>query len=756
VLSASVLSSLDTSQNPCENFYQFATGNWLKTHPIPSDKGSLGNFELLAQDNKRVIQQILEGEVTSSSSYDDHILKKLRGMYSSCMSENTLNKRGIKPLIEVVSTVQKLYRGDARARSETAIPEYETQDRQSLTAALAYLHSRSIGALFSFDIDGDVGKDPNFMTLWFGQPEFGLPSKEYYEEDDMRELYNDVIEKLLTTIYEEEADDEDDYLMEDQDDSLTRDANDLSVEEVLKPMQVALEAGAEALFNVEAPNTWPPWPWPPWGPDQDPQTPRERAHRHAKEVVKFERSLARATLDLDVLYGDPYATYNPIKVTEFVKILPQFHFSTYLSTFTPRNFPRKIIVTDPAYAKSLSKILNETPAEIIEAYLVTRVALSLSTYLGQDTELWKAVRKLEEELRGIKKGAVGDRAEFCISTVDATLGFASGRYFVNETFTGDSKEIGTGVIKDIIKTFKASLPKIEWMDEESATAAAGKADAIRVKVGYPVSPNTTDAASIATYYSSVHIDDEKFFENIISASSSDEFKKWVKLGKRRDLEEWEMWPSMVNAYFNPPANEIVFPAGIMRPPFFHRNWPAYANYGSFGMVAAHELTHAFDSSGRLYNQEGKLKEWWTNSTSDGFNKRQKCISKQYSSYTIDDGKGGKLPVNGELTSTENIGDTGLIQAFRAWKAQYNPDGDDFLLPGLKFTREQLFFISFARAWAMNIKPASAIARLRSDPHSPNRWRVDGTVTNIPEFGKAFNCPIGTKLNPQMKDRCLLW
>lgn len=143
-------------------------GNWLKTHPIPSDKGSLGNFELLAQDNKRVIQQILEAEVEWSGSYDDHILKKLRGMYSSCMNEHTLNNRGIKPLIEVVSTVQKLFRGDARTRSETDTSDYETQDRQSLTAALAYLHSRSIGALFSFDIDGDVGKDPNFMTLWFG------------------------------------------------------------------------------------------------------------------------------------------------------------------------------------------------------------------------------------------------------------------------------------------------------------------------------------------------------------------------------------------------------------------------------------------------------------------------------------------------------------------------------------------------------------------------------------------------------------
>lgn len=174
------------------------------------------------------------------------------------------------------------------------------------------------------------------------------------------------------------------------------------------------------------------------------------------------------------MYGDPYATYNPIPILDFTKILPQFHFSTYLSTFAPRNFPKTVIITDPGYITALSKIINETPAEVIEAYLVTRAALALSNNLGQETEPWLAVRSLEEELRGIKKGAVGDRAEFCISKVETTLGFAAGRYFVNETFAGDSKEIGTNVIKDIVKTFKASLPKIDWMDEESATAAAAK------------------------------------------------------------------------------------------------------------------------------------------------------------------------------------------------------------------------------------------------------------------------------------------
>jgi len=177
------------------------------------------------------------------------------------------------------------------------------------------------------------------------------------------------------------------------------------------------------------------------------------------------------------------------------------------------------------------------------------------------------------------------------------------------------------------------------------------------------------------------------------------------------------------------------------------------------MVAAHELTHAFDSAGRLYNQDGKLEEWWTNATSTGFNKRQKCIAEQYSNYTVDDGKGGQVHVNGNLTSGENIGDSGIIQSYRAWKAQYQASyrkGDEYLLPGLNYTREQMFFLSFARAWAINVRPETAVALVRSDPHSPARYRVDGTLYNLPEFAEAFNCPKGAKLNPPPEKRCILW
>ncbi|KAF9072903.1 hypothetical protein BDP27DRAFT_1381918 [Rhodocollybia butyracea] len=723
ILSASILSSLDTSQDPCENFYEFANGGWLQDHPLPADKGSFGNFALLAQDNEHVIQRILEDKSSTpylTASDDEKILAKLRGFYSSCMNETKLDERGHEPLMVVINNIRHLFRGN-----EVVIQDEAEEDKyKGLTEALAYMHSRGeyryitlsslinflhsgLGALFSFGIEGDVGVDP---TIWC----FGSLS-------------------LLLDFPPNEEDEQ------------------------------ALHRRSEGSPTlVGQGNIWPPWPWPPWGGDDDdgdddggkkkPINKTEWAHRFAKKVVDFESQLAAASLDLDILYQDPIATYNPTPLSNFTDTLPQIHFDEYFATFAPRNFPDRVIITYPPYAQSLSEILNQTSRDILEAYFISRSALSLSSYLGMGTEAWQAQRTLVETLSGIKKGAVGDRAEYCVGQVEGALGFAAGRYFVNETFGGESKEKATKVITDIVKAFQNSLKQIDWMDEKSAKAASEKAEAIRVKVGYPLSPDTMDPASIASYYRLVTGDENKFFENVISASVSDEIRNWLQLGRQRNLDSWEMYPSMVNAYFNPPSNEIVFPAGILQPPFFSKNWPTYLSYGAFGLVAAHELTHAFDSAGRLYNQEGKLEQWWTNATSEGFQVKQDCIIKQYSEYSIDDGKGGKIHVN-------NIGDSGLIQAYRAWKAQYHASyeaGSEYLLPGLPYTREQLFFISFARVWATNIKAATAVQLIRTDPHSPANLRVDGTVYNMKEFAEAFQCSPKAKLNPPPEKQCIFW
>ncbi|KDQ60672.1 hypothetical protein JAAARDRAFT_708451 [Jaapia argillacea MUCL 33604] len=678
------------------------------------------------------------------------------------MDEDRLDNIGEEPLLRIARTIRRLVRGestDIGAKDEDVRGkkvDSEKKKRDGLTAAVAYLHSRGIGALFDFDIDGDVGVDPNHMTLWFSQPSLGLPSKEYYEEESITELYRSVLERLLVS---------------------TSDPDAINSEELEELTESHVPSAKFTHARVHKMKFWPPWPWPPWGGDEDgggddgggggggggkdKLNRTERAKVESKKVLEFEKKVAAASLDLDILYQDPYATYNPIPLSNLTSALPQIDFPAYFSTFAPRAFPSRLIITYPSYPSSLSTILNSTSTSTIEAYLTIRAALSLAQNLGTSTESWKAVRTMEEKLRGIKKGAVGERGEFCVGKVESALGFASGRYFVNETFGGESREKGTKVITDIVEAFKASLRNLKWMDKESADAAAQKADAIRVKVGFPLFPDTRRASSIAGYYNRVAIDEHTFFDNIVSAHTNEQIWKWMKLDRRRNMDEWEMYASTVNAYFNPPANEIVFPAGILQPPFFAQDWPGYMAYGSFGMVAAHELTHAFDSAGRMYNQQGKLEQWWTNATSQGFQVLQDCIVKQYSAYTIDDGKGGKVHVNVSLASTsgENIGDTGLIQAYRAWKAQYHAsydDGNEYILPGLSYTREQLFFISFARAWAQNIKPESAVQRVRTDPHSPNRYRVDGTVYNVPEFAKAFKCSPKAKLNPPREKQCLLW
>ncbi|KXN90536.1 Endothelin-converting enzyme 1 [Leucoagaricus sp. SymC.cos] len=740
VLAGDILSSLDTTQDPCENFYDYVNNGWLKAHPLPADKSSYGKFEALAQQNKQVIQRILESSDENAplaqDPYDREILQKLRDMYSSCLNESLLDEIGGAPLEHFVETIRNLFR-----EKDTDISL--RKEKTPLKGFSRWLFYIGIGSLFTFEIEGDVGVDPNHMVLWFSQPDFGLPSKEYYEEKEIRKLYQTVVERLLT-------------ILDDGSDEL----------EGLEPIENAKQSSFSVKEKTQ--RVWPPWPWPPWDGDDgggdggggEDKPPKHRdIHGLAKKVVDFESKLAQASLDLDILYQDPIATYNPVHPTDLFDALPQVDFPTYFSTFTPRRFPNRVIFTYPAWAKTLSDILDDTPNQVIESYLVARAALALSPYLGMNTDAWQTQRTLVEALTGIKKGAVGDRGEYCVGKVEETLGFAAGRYFVNETFAGNSREKGTKIITDIIRAFKGSLRNIDWMDEESANAAAEKADAIRVKVGYPLSPNTENAQSIARYYSAVKIDKTSFFKNMLNAQTSEIFKSWLKLELSRDPEAWEMWPSMVNAYFNPPANEIVFPAGILRSPFFSQEWPRYLSYGAFGQVASHELTHAFDSAGRLYNQKGKLEEWWTNYTSRGFKVKQDCIVKQYSAYTIDDGKGGKIHVNVGNLWVRFPSFRSRVSTACTWKAQYDaPEeaGGEYLLPGLNYTREQLFFISFGRIWARAMKPAAAVQRIRTDPHSPSRYRVDGTVSNIPEFAKAFNCPKGAKLNPPREKQCIFW
>lgn len=398
--------------------------------------------------------------------------------------------------------------------------------------------------------------------------------QEYYKEQDVLSVYQDVIERLLVTLRDDEV----------------MGMTNLPSERLHTILQT------EQLEDEE--RVWPPWPWPPWDgeddEDDDSRKPTDdpflRARELAREVVKFESEIAAATLDQDKLEQDPFGTYNPTGINTLKSALPQINFPDYFATFTPRFFPSRVIITYKPYPSSLSRILERTSSDVIEAYLVVRAALEYAPNLGTTTEAWKAVRQLQEVLNGLRPGAIGERSQFCMQRVEDAMGFATGRYFVNATFPSDAKERATQVISgkqqalsrglfaftifvDIVKAFEKSLERIEWMDEESAQKARGKAEAIRKKVGFPLSPNTRDARSLVSYYTLVKVHVDTFFENMLSATSvplcilqeihltsytraSDVYKMWQKLGKSRNLDEWEMSPATVNAYYNPTGNEV--------------------------------------------------------------------------------------------------------------------------------------------------------------------------------------------------------
>lgn len=392
----------------------------------------------------------------------------------------------------------------------------------------------------------------------------------------MLSVYQDVIERLLVSLRDDE------------------------VAGMMNKQSGTLHSIIQTAQLEDEERVWPPWPWPPWDgeeddDDDDTRKPTDdpflRARELARQIVRFESEIAEATLDQDKLEQDPFGTYNPTSINTLKAALPQINFPDYFATFTPRFFPSRVIVTYKPYPSSLSRILDRTSSDVIEAYLVVRAALEYAPNLGMSTEAWKAVRQLQEVLNGLRPGAIGDRSEFCMRTVEGVMGFATGRYFVNATFPSDSRDKATQIIlgmqrvipnsfvaltiyADIVGAFEKSLERIEWMDEESAERAHEKAEAIRKKVGFPLYPDTRDARSLVSYYTLVKVHVDTYFENMLSAAlvpshvwkvgkfltsyarASKVYKMWQRLGKPRNLDEWEMPPATVDAYYDPTGNEV--------------------------------------------------------------------------------------------------------------------------------------------------------------------------------------------------------
>lgn len=613
-------------------------------------------------------------------------------------------------------------------------PKFDPKRRQKITRALAYLHARQVDTLFLFDMEGDSGgNNSQISTLYLHQSFGGLPSKEYYEEKPILDLYQSVLAGILTEVTI---------------------ATKAEQKRGLLEIDLLTDLAADVTEAVEE-EGWP-WPWP--GGDKEPEDEKpsepldKRMEKLASQVVKFEQSIARAGADARKLFNPKFG-YNPFPTKDVEKALPFVDLPEYIAAMAAREFPSQIIVSYPPYLKSITKLVAEVPDHVLSAYFVTRLSLTFATGLGPNTSVHQQARRLDEVLRGLKKGVVENRQDVCLRALDDTVGFILGAEFVKEAFSPTAKDDGTHIIRSIVKAFHDKLPDVSWMDKESYTAAQKKANALIPKVGYPLYPNTTDPASLQRYYANLPISSTDYFSNLVATYFNEARTAWLRLGSQRNRESWEMYPQTVNAYYSPPDGEIVFPAGILQPPFYSLEWPAQLKYGAFGSVAAHELTHAFDDTGAQYNDKGLLRDWWTNSTVEEFTERAQCLARQYSEYYIT-ANGKKYHIDGNGTLGENIGDSGISQAFIAWQNAAETKHEAALLPGVEYSPEQLFFIAFARVWAGLRTPEAAISQIRTDPHSPGYWRTIGTLRNNEAFHKAFSCKKGSRMNPE--HQCRIW
>ncbi|KAI1753827.1 peptidase family M13 [Xylaria castorea] len=465
---------------------------------------------------------------------------------------------------------------------------------------------------------------------------------------------------------------------------------------------------------------------------------RKSATKLAETVIGLEKKIAALTPPPETRQ-DVTKYYNIVQVAEVGKIGPTLGLDKVVRGLAPADYtPETMLLAFPEFLGNVSQIVSETPKSTIQAFLIWNLIASYSSYV--EAPEVEPISRFNNVLAGRDPETKSERWKTCLSYVDGTVGWVLSRFYIEATFSGAAKKYGDQIILDIKQQFTTRLGDLDWMDDSVKKLAANKVHNIDQKIGYPTSsPDILDPEALRNYYKGLAITDS-FFNNTLSSSKFSANQTWSALGKPVDRGEWGMQADIVNAYYNPAGNEIVFPAGIMQFPVFSVDLPGYVSYGAFASVAGHELSHAFDNSGRHYDENGNYTDWWTNRTVEEFNKRADCFVNQYNNFTIE-GNNGPLHVNGRLTQGENIADAGGVSAaFAAWKGRQAATPDQSL-PGLDhFTHNQLFFVFYANWWCGKIRKEQAVNYIYIDPHSPAFARILGTTANSRAFRESFSCP----------------
>ena len=694
----------------CSDFDQLVCGGWKQRHDMRPDQSGVSTISVMAETSKLILRHVLEGPQSSTaetgiyaSRPDDDNFEKLKAGYVACMDEQTIKNFGLEPLDELIQALEKIYPRDSTFPRRKHWPMAGSQQilstnaPEKLSAAIAWLATFDVDAFVAMMVARD-DRDPDHTALFILPPSLGLPSKEYYEDKTILDEYRNVAKAVL--------------------------------------------GGVLNAYSI----------------DTEPTIPDASRGFHSYEavvdsVIDLEVQLAKASPSNEDSQNVT-AYYNPQSLEQTQSMLPQISLRQIISKLSSGgDVPDRVIVASPKYLQSTSGLLNDTSADVIQALLIWKIVQRYASAIDDPALVpWK---RFQNTISGRDPDAKPERWQTCINAVDSQLGWILSKYFVDAAFSEPSKVFGDKIVTDIKTSFISTLKITTWMTPEVRIRAINKVHNIFQKIGYPTkNPKITDPKSLKHYYSSLEVSNSTYFENTFATAAFEVKRQWAQLGQPTNRDAWEMTAPTVNAYFDPSGNEIVFPAGIMQSPIFYDpSVPQYLSYGAFGSVSGHELSHAFDSLGRLYDENGNLTNWWDDATITAFQAKAQCFVDQYSKFSLPVGPNNTaVHVNGRLTLGENIADAGgVAAAFAAWKRHELAQGPDQLLPGLheKWTKEQLFFVSYATFWCGKSRSEAQREALYRDPHSPAWARTLSTMNNSRDFREAFGCEV-------KEETCKLW
>ena len=468
----------------------------------------------------------------------------------------------------------------------------------------------------------------------------------------------------------------------------------------------------------------------------------EKAAAEAKDVMSVETALAKGSTSR-VELRNPANRYHMMTIAELQALSPDYNWTTYLTSIK-MNELKSLNVATPAFFKTMNEQIDGQSLDALKSYLrwqaLRTAAPALSKpFVDENFNFFQAT------LQGQKEQT--PRWKRCTRATDAALGEAVGQDWVKQNFPPDAKANMEKLVAALEKALGEDIQSLPWMSEPTKVEAEAKLNTIRQKIGYP--ENWRD-------YSKLTVKRDDFLGNTERNFEFERQRNLAKLGKPVDEKEWGMTPPTVNAYYNPPQNDINFPAGILQPPFFDNSMDPAVNFGGIGVVIGHEMTHGFDDQGSKYDLHGNVRTWFTADDLKKFNERTDCVANEYSGFQVAEGQN----LNGKLTLGENTADNGgiriayqaLLETIAKQGAAAEPGYSNGERDG--YTPEQRFFISFGQVWCQNATEQSARVLAKTDPHSSGEWRVKGTVQNFDAFGKAFGCKVGQPMMPT--NSCRVW